>query len=45
LGAEVARLRGASPHFRSDIVSGPGESKILLDDPFANPVELFQPAS
>jgi catechol 2,3-dioxygenase-like lactoylglutathione lyase family enzyme len=43
LSAEVARLRKAQLHFRNDIVSGPGGSEILLDDPSGNPVELFQP--
>jgi catechol 2,3-dioxygenase-like lactoylglutathione lyase family enzyme len=45
LPAEVARLRKAQLHFRNDIVSGPGGSEILLDDPSGNPVELFQPGS
>jgi len=44
LQAEVARLKNAHLHFRNDIVSGPGGSEILLDDPSGNPVELFQPA-
>jgi len=44
LQAEVARLKKAQLHFRNDIVSGPGGSEILLDDPSGNPVELFQPA-
>src|SRR5215831_7540772 len=44
LSSEVARLRDARLHFRNDIVSGPGGSEILLDDPSGNPVELFQPA-
>jgi catechol 2,3-dioxygenase-like lactoylglutathione lyase family enzyme len=44
LSAEVVRLRKAQLHFRNDIVSGPGGSEILLDDPSGNPVELFQPA-
>lgn len=44
LPAEVARLRRANLHFRNDIVSGPGGSEILLDDPSGNPIELFQPA-
>jgi glyoxylase I family protein len=44
LPAEVARLRKAQVHFRNDIVSGPGGSEILLDDPSGNPIELFQPA-
>ena len=43
LTAEVDRLRGAGIHFRNDIVTGPGGSQILLDDPSGNPVELFQP--
>src|SRR5215207_4448090 len=45
LAAEVARLRAAGVPFRSDIVSGPGGSQIVLDDPAGNPVELFQPAA
>jgi catechol 2,3-dioxygenase-like lactoylglutathione lyase family enzyme len=44
LKGEVAKLRGANLHFRNDIVSGPGGSEILLDDPSGNPVELFQAA-
>jgi len=44
LPAEVSRLRKAQLHFRNDIVSGPGGSEILLDDPSGNPIELFQPA-
>lgn len=44
LPKEVARLRQAQLHFRNDIVSGPGGSEILLDDPSGNPIELFQPA-
>jgi catechol 2,3-dioxygenase-like lactoylglutathione lyase family enzyme len=44
LKGEVAKLRKANLHFRNDIVSGPGGSEILLDDPSGNPVELFQAA-
>jgi hypothetical protein len=33
LRVEVARLRKAQLHFRNDLVSGPGGSEILLDDP------------
>ena len=44
LAAEVDRLRRAGVHFRNDIISGPGGSQIVLDDPSGNPVELFQPA-
>jgi catechol 2,3-dioxygenase-like lactoylglutathione lyase family enzyme len=43
LAAEVRRLRAAGVRFRNDIVTGPGGSQILLDDPSGNPVELFQP--
>ena len=44
LPAEVSRLRSAGLLFRNDIVTGPGGSQILIDDPSGNPVELFQPA-
>lgn len=44
LPAEVAALRKAHVNFRNDIVTGPGGSEILLDDPSGNPIELFQPA-
>jgi catechol 2,3-dioxygenase-like lactoylglutathione lyase family enzyme len=42
--AEVDRLRGAGLRSRNDIVTGPGGSQILFDDPSGNPIELFQPA-
>ena len=44
LAAEVARLRDAGLEFRNDIVTGPGGSQILLEDPSGNLIELFQPA-
>jgi catechol 2,3-dioxygenase-like lactoylglutathione lyase family enzyme len=44
IAAEVARLRSAGLHFRNDVVTGPGGSQILLEDPSGNVVELFQPA-
>jgi predicted enzyme related to lactoylglutathione lyase len=44
LPSEVERLRKAGLSFRSDIVTGPGGSQIVLDDPSGNPIELFQPA-
>src|SRR5262245_51682244 len=43
LEAEVQRLRNAGLKFRSEIITGPGGSQIVLDDPSGNPVELFQP--
>ena len=45
IAAEVGRLRAAGVTFRSDIISGPGGSQIVLDDPSGNPIELFQPAA
>jgi catechol 2,3-dioxygenase-like lactoylglutathione lyase family enzyme len=44
LAGEVQRLRAADLRFRNDIISGPGGSQILLEDPSGNVVELFQPA-
>jgi len=44
LASEVDRLREAGLRFRNEIITGPGGSQILLDDPSGNPVELFQPA-
>jgi catechol 2,3-dioxygenase-like lactoylglutathione lyase family enzyme len=44
LPGEVDRLRQEGVTFRNDIVHGPGGSQILVDDPFGNPIELFQPA-
>jgi catechol 2,3-dioxygenase-like lactoylglutathione lyase family enzyme len=45
LEAEVARLDEAGLKFVSDMVSGPGGSQILLQDPSGNLIELFQPAA
>jgi len=45
LAGEVERLRKAGLSFRSDIVTGPSGSQVVLDDPAGNPVELFQPAT
>jgi hypothetical protein len=41
----VDRLRAAGIVFRSDVVTGPGGSQIVFDDPAGNPIELFQPAA
>ncbi len=43
IAAEVARLKAAGVRFRNDIVTGPGGSQVLLQDPAGNLVELFQP--
>jgi catechol 2,3-dioxygenase-like lactoylglutathione lyase family enzyme len=42
LSREVERLRTAGLHFRNEILSGVGGSQIILEDPFGNPIELFQ---
>jgi catechol 2,3-dioxygenase-like lactoylglutathione lyase family enzyme len=44
IGAEVTRLRGEGVRFRNEIVTGPGGSQILAEDPDGNVIELFQPA-
>ena len=44
IDAEVTRLREAGLGFRNDVVTGPGGSQILLEDPSGNVIELFQPA-
>ena len=45
LAAEVDRLRSRGLTFRNDIVTGPGGSQILMEDPSGNVIELFQPAA
>ena len=41
--AEVARLRARGVAFRTAVVTGPGGSQILAEDPAGNVVEIFQP--
>jgi len=44
LTGEVERLRAAGVSFRTpEIVTGPGGSQVIFDDPSGNPVELFEP--
>lgn len=43
LAALVDQLRRQGVSFRNDILSGPGGSQVLIEDPSGNPVELFQP--
>ena len=43
--SERDRLAGAGIIFRSEIISGPGGSQVVFDDPSGNPIELFQPAN
>jgi len=44
IGPEVERLRARGVKFRNEIVTGPGGSQILAEDPSGNVVEIFQPA-
>src|SRR6478736_2975460 len=41
LATEVDRLREAGVTFRNDVVTGPGGSQILAEDPAGNLIELF----
>jgi catechol 2,3-dioxygenase-like lactoylglutathione lyase family enzyme len=43
LPAAVEELRGKGAHFRNDVVTGVGVRQILIEDPSANPIELFEP--
>jgi catechol 2,3-dioxygenase-like lactoylglutathione lyase family enzyme len=43
IAAEIERLRAAGLEPRNRVVSGPGGSQVLFDDPSGNPIELFQP--
>jgi catechol 2,3-dioxygenase-like lactoylglutathione lyase family enzyme len=42
---EVERLRARGVKFRNEILSGPGGSQVLVEDPSGNVVEVFQPAA
>ncbi len=44
LAGDIDRLRGEGVRFRNDVVTGPGGSQVLLEDPSGNLIELFQPA-
>lgn len=41
----VTRLHELGAVFRGEIVTGPGGSQVLVDDPDGNPIEVFQPRS
>jgi catechol 2,3-dioxygenase-like lactoylglutathione lyase family enzyme len=41
--AVVSRLLAANVPFRNSIISGPGGSQVLCEDPSGNAVEIFQP--
>ena len=39
----VERLARTGATFRNEIITGVGGKQCILDDPFGNPIELFQP--
>jgi catechol 2,3-dioxygenase-like lactoylglutathione lyase family enzyme len=41
----VDKLKRNNVVFRNEVITGPGGSQALLDDPLGNPVEMFQPSS
>ena len=41
--SEAARLRDAGVRFRNEIITGPGGSQVLIEDPSGNVIEIFQP--
>lgn len=43
LAGLVAKLKADGVRFRNEILTGPGGSQILCEDPSGNVVELFQP--
>lgn len=45
IAREVERLRALDVRFRNEIVTGPGGSQILAEDPSGNVIEIFQPAA
>lgn len=45
LAGEMARLEAAGVPFRNEVVTGPGGSQVLAQDPSGNLIELFQPAA
>ena len=42
IAAAMEALRPTGARFRSDPVSGPGGTQVVVEDPSGNPIELFQ---
>lgn len=40
--AKIEELRERGTRFRNDVITGPGGSQVLIEDPDGNPIELFQ---
>jgi predicted enzyme related to lactoylglutathione lyase len=45
IAGDVERLERAGVRFRNAMVSGPGGTQVLAQDPSGNLIELFQPAA
>jgi catechol 2,3-dioxygenase-like lactoylglutathione lyase family enzyme len=45
IAAMVTTLKAAGLRFRNEVITGPGGSQVLVEDPSGNPIELFQAAS
>lgn len=41
--AKVAELRRGGVTFRNEVLTGPGGSQVLIEDPDGNPIEIFCP--
>ena len=39
----IDKLKDAGARFKGDVISGPAGSQIVIEDPSANMIELFQP--
>ena len=40
---QIAKLKASGVTFRNDLITGPGGSQALIEDPDGNPIELFEP--
>ena len=41
---DIETMKNAGVRFRNDVIAGPGDRQILIEDPSGNLVELFEPA-
>jgi glyoxylase I family protein len=44
LPEKIEMLKKAGVHFRNSMEAGPGGKQVQIEDPDANPIELFEPA-
>jgi catechol 2,3-dioxygenase-like lactoylglutathione lyase family enzyme len=45
IAALVTTWKAAGLRLRNEVITGPGGSQVLVEDPSGNPIELFQAAS